>query len=337
MGRRVILMALALVTSLVAGCGSPNGPGPVVVPPAPQITCGGALTVETASPTSAEVTYPAPVVTGGAAPVSVACSPASGGTFPFGMTPVTCNASDTQGRQASCSFTVTVTHKEIAVTRFLAFGDSITLGENGRRQGNLQPFVDAPNAYPTFLQQLFNERIPSQQITVINAGLGGERVSSTDTNERLKGALAKYQPQVVLLLEGINDLNEGIGQNAILNGLRDHIRTAHDRGVPYVVVSTILPPSRDACLDPNQIDPPCRAKSTPAGQPASINQSIRALASPSAGTFVVDPYDEFVANRTTYLEIDGLHLRPAGNVALANAFWNRIVEVIPARQLFGGS
>ena len=56
---------------------------------------------------------------------------------------------------------------------------------------------------------------------------------------------------------------------------------------------------------------------------------------PSAGAFLVDPYDEFVARRAEYIDIDGLHLRPAGNQALATKFWNRIIEVIPARQLFG--
>ena len=310
------------------------GPGPINNAP-PQITCGGPISVDSLITVSQPVSYSAPTVSGGTPPVAVACAPASGSEFQLGTTTVTCNAQDSQSRQATCTFTVTLTHRELAVTKFLAFGDSMTEGENGRPVSSIDSFIDTPNAYPTILQQYFNERIPGQQITVANAGRGGENASDPAANERLKNEIAKNQPQVLLLLEGINDLNGGTGPNTILNALRDHIRTARDRGVQYVFVSTILPTATDVCLDRNQVNPPCRAKSTPAGQPASINQSIRSMV-PSAGAFLVDPFDDFVARRAEYIDIDGLHLRPAGNQALATTFWNRVIEVIPARQLFGG-
>jgi hypothetical protein len=35
----------------------------------------------------------------------------------------------------------------------------------------------------------------------------------------------------------------------------------------------------------------------------------------------------------TSLDVDGLHMRPEGNRAIASLFWDRIVEVIPAAQL----
>ena len=170
---------------------------------------------------------------------------------------------------------------------------------------------------------------------MVNAGRGGEKVSDPATNDRLKTEIAKNQPQVLLLLEGINDLNGGTAENTVLSGLRDHIRTARDRGVQYVFVSTLLPTAPDVCTAPNPPDPRCRAKDTPAGQPAQINQSIRSMIS-ATGAFLVDPFDDFVAHRAAYIDTDGLHLRPAGNQALATAFWNRVIEVIPARQLFGG-
>jgi len=277
------------------------------------------------------VNYPAPTITGGAPPVAVACAPSSGSAFELGTTTVTCNASDAQARQASCSFTVTLLHREIAVTRFLTFGDSMTAGENGLP---LTSFVDTANAYPTILQQMFADRIPTQQTTVVNAGVGGEKVTDPASNERLKDAINRNRPQVLLLLQGINDINEGIGSNGVTNGIRQAIRTARDRDVQYVFVSVLLPVARDVCTYPNPPLPPCRADYAPAGQPAQVNQSIRSMV-PASGAFLVDPFDEFVANRAAYIDTDGLHLRPAGNRALARAFWNRIIEVIPARQLFG--
>ena len=321
---------LLTVLAIVAACGSPTGPGPVPVNP-PQITCGSPISLTGVTGLSQTVTYMPPTVTGGASPVSVSCSPASGSSFPLGATMVTCTATDSQSRSASCSFVVTLTHRQLTVTRFLAFGDSITEGQNGRP---FIAFVDTANAYPTFLQAFFTERIPGQQITVINAGRGGERVTAPETDRRLKDDIARHQPQVLLLLHGINDINNGLSSQAVANALRDHVRTALDRGVEYVFVSTLLPVAPDVCTFPSPGDPRCRALDTPAGQPAEVNERIRAMV-PGTGAHLVDPYDEFVANRAAYFDTDGLHPRPAGNRALATAFWNRIVEVIPAPQLFG--
>ena len=155
MKRRTYLSALALVTTLLSGCGSssPSAPGPPTTTP-PQITCGAPISVDSIVAISQQVSYPAPTVSGGAAPVAVACAPASGSEFQLGTTTVTCNAQDSQARQATCSFTVTLTHRELAVTKFLAFGDSMTEGENGRPLASIDSFVDTPNAYPTILQQV---------------------------------------------------------------------------------------------------------------------------------------------------------------------------------------
>src|SRR5206468_2354743 len=42
-------------------------------------------------------------------PVATTCAPASGATFPFGPTTVTCSATDAHGNHSAASFTVTVT------------------------------------------------------------------------------------------------------------------------------------------------------------------------------------------------------------------------------------
>ena len=330
--RRISSLLIVSALALVAACKGSNGSGYGPGSNPPQITCTGAVTVTDAVGTSQPVNYQAPTVSQGAQPVNASCSPASGSAFPLGDSTVTCTATDSQARTASCSFTVTLKHRELSITKIVAFGDSITEGQNGRP--GLIPFIDVPNAYPTILQQFFVERIPTQQITVVNAGFGGERVTDPGSNQRLKDAIAKHQPQVLLLLEGINDINGGVGTNTVANGIRDHIRTARDRGVQYVIVSTVLPTARDVCTFPSPPDPRCRANDTPTGQPDALNQQIRSLV-PAGGATLVDPYNDFQANRATYIDTDGLHLRPAGNRALATAFWDRIVATVPAKQLFG--
>ena len=257
--------------------------------------------------------------------MNVTCAPASGSMFSIGETIVTCTAVDAIARQATCTFGVTLRHRQLALTNYLAFGDSMTEGENGQRI-NFVPIVDHANSYPTLLQQLFASRIPGQTIVVTNAGRGGERV--TENEDRLKQTLDTVRPQVMLFLEGANDMLASFPAPVIAEGVRESIKRARDRGVQYVFVSTLLPVVPENCPVPDRF--PC--KSVPPGLPAATNQLIRAMV-PANGAYLVDPYDEFVANSRTYISGDGLHLTAEGNRALASAFWNRIVAVIPARQL----
>ena len=232
-------------------------------------------------------------------------------------------------RTASCTFPVTVTHRQIAATNFVAFGDSITEGQNGRPI-NFIPVVDVANAYPTILQQYFTMRIPAQGIVVVNEGRGGESV--TENQARLKQVIATYRPQVLLFLEGANDMLAGTPATVIANAVRDSIRTARERGVQFVFVSTLLPVAPANCQPSSA--PRCRGAEVPPGLPAAVNDLIRPMV-PANGAYLVDPYAEFVANSATYIDLDGLHLRPEGNRALATAFWDRIVVALPARLLTG--
>src|SRR5512144_698587 len=126
MKRRVVLAGAAIAVSLLTGCGdSPMGPTPVPPEP-PQITCGESITIDNVTESSRAVTFQLPVVTGGTQPVTESCTPASGTLFPLGATTVTCTAVDAQSRQSTCSFQVTLHHSKLAVTTFVAFGDSMT-------------------------------------------------------------------------------------------------------------------------------------------------------------------------------------------------------------------
>jgi len=74
----------------------------------PVITCPANLAVGTTGD-SAVVNYPPPTVSdncpGIGAPV---CAPASGSSFPVGVTTVTCTVADAAGNTATCGFTITV-------------------------------------------------------------------------------------------------------------------------------------------------------------------------------------------------------------------------------------
>jgi len=271
------------------------------------------------------------VTSNGTQPVTVTCSPASNTVFQLGETSVTCNAVDAAGRQATCRTTVTLKHRELALKRYVAFGDSMTAGENGR-PFSLTCFQDCANAYPTVLQKLFATRIPAQpDIVVINEGLGGELV--TANSARLKSAIDTQRPQVLLFLEGANDMANGFAAADIAFAIRDSIRIARDRGIAYVFVSTVMPTAPQNCPPPGPQH--CRAD-VPASVPIDVNGRLRTLV-PQEGAYLVDTYTDFAGHLSTYIDLDGLHLTPSGNQALASAFWDRIVAVVPTRQLTGGA
>jgi lysophospholipase L1-like esterase len=322
-------MAIAL-TAAACGGDSP-GPGPLPPPGAPQIACGAAIVIDNVTGASQPVSYPPPQTTAGAPPVTVTCTPSSGAEFALGETPVVCTALDALARQASCSFTVTLRHKPLSVTRIMAYGDSLTQGENGRLFGFL-PIVDLPNSYPTALQQLFLDRIPAQPITVFNEGLGGERV--TENEDRQKDRLAALQPQVMLLLQGMNDVIARVPVEEIATAVDDSIRRARDRGVQYIFVATLPPQARENCTAGG---PPCRADTVSPALLDETNQRIRSAvaAAASLGAHLVELHDQMRPDRLQYIDVDGLHMSPAGNRAIATLFWDRIVEVIPAPQLTG--
>ena len=329
---RLRFAAVAIALAAAASCGGDNGPGPLPPPPFPQITCSSAVTIDNVNGESQAVSFPAPTTSGGSPPVFTTCNPASGSTFPLGETPVACTAIDALGRQAACGFTVTLRHQLLTLNRFMAYGDSFTEGENGLAFGAV-PFVDTQNAYPTVLRRFFVERIPSQTFTVINAGKGGERI--TENEDRLKERLDADRPQVLLLLQGINDMIGRVPARDVGLAVSDSIRRARERGVQYVFVGTLTPQARENCLPPP--GPRCRADDVPQALLMETNQVIRSTVAANAanGAHLVEVYDQLVANRTAYAGVDGLHFRPEGYRALADVFWNRIVQVIPAPQLAG--
>src|SRR3954471_12062543 len=92
---RQLLVVVGVLLS--ASCGGSKGPnGPTDVPPPVQsisLTCPSDITQTDLMVTTQTITYNAPTVTGGARPVTVTCTPASGSAFPLGTTTVTCEAS----------------------------------------------------------------------------------------------------------------------------------------------------------------------------------------------------------------------------------------------------
>lgn len=331
---RTCLGVLALVAAGACGAKPPNGPDPPPTSTAPQITCPADVTTKGITGSSQVTTFSPPTVTGGASPVSTTCTPASGASFPLGTTSVTCAATDALARLATCSFKVTLSGFAIPVTKFETVGDSLTEGENALP---LPTFVDTPNAYPTKLQALFDRYYPGQGVSVVNRGVGGQRIEKT--LELLPGHLNADRPQAVLLLGGYNNLTAPceVGRagapdcraaiDFVAFGVRDCIREVKESplGIKYIFVSTLTPPG--------SVDPTSKDRRIDGNAIMEVNRRIRLLITAEAAT-LVDTYPVFVGHEAEYVSIDGLHLRPAGYQAIADTFFAAIKAKIPQTPLF---
>ena len=306
---------------------------------APTIACPANVTVRGVPGGTQPVTYPAPVVTGGAAPVKVTCTPSSGAPFSVGTTVVGCTAVDASSRQAQCSFSVTLTPLLLSVMKFLAFGDSFTEGEDGRtaRLGFGFAFIDPTGTYPVLLQTLLNNEYPGQSIVVLNRGRSGEFVD--EGRQRLPNVLAADRPGALLLLEGYNDLLGSCRPQdaasvqcadtttAVVAGMRKMIQTAKTPayGISYVFVSTLTPSGPYISGTDRRL----------AG--SAIIQTNTKLASMvrAEGAILVDPYPVFIGHEPEYVADDGLHLRRAGYQALADTFFAAIKNTVTSTPGFG--
>jgi hypothetical protein len=78
-----------------------------------------AITKTATGTTGAVVTYTAPTAAdtfSGVSPAGVGCAPASGATFPVGLTTVNCSVNDNAGNSSNVSFIVTVANQNLPVT-----------------------------------------------------------------------------------------------------------------------------------------------------------------------------------------------------------------------------
>lgn len=317
---------IAAAALLAAACGGNNGPTPIANPP--QISCPASVTVTGVSAPSQPVSFDPPATSGGTAPVDVTCTRPSGATFPLGTTPVNCTARDAAGRQSACTFDVVLKGMSLGAMKFETVGDSLTEGENGLPTA----VVDAANSYPTKLLARLESQFPGQGMTVVNRGVGGERIETTVAN--LPRHLSTDRPEVVLILGAYNNLTMPCATgraatpacadatDAAALGVRDCIREAKESpvGVKFIFASTLTPPgpAGDKRIDREAI--------------LETNRKIRQFVAQEGAT-LVDTYPRFVGHEAEYVSIDGLHLQPAGYQAIADAFFEAITARIPQTPL----
>jgi lysophospholipase L1-like esterase len=287
---------------LTAACG--DG---VVTPStlAPIIVCPMPVTAQSVGGSAVAVTYEPPQVVAGETPLRIRCSPESGTLFQVGTTTVTCTVTDAVGRSNLCTFAVTVAlAPRLSMTKFLAFGNSITEGKNAYS-------VVLTNNYPAVLGTMLRQRYTTQtDIDVVNRGKGGE--TAVDGSDRIEVELDALRPEVLLLEEGVNDLLGGdpLKVDVVIDALRDSVRKAKARGV-RVLLATLVPGR------------PGQSRSGAVTLISPTNQRIRQLAL-SEGVTLVDLYAGFGGSPDPYIDVDGLHPNELGYQKMAEIFFGVI-------------
>ena len=324
-------MAPVASVLLLASCndGNPVQPPPVIPSP-PKITCPTSVTVTSNGP-QPSVVYGAATASFGSAPVSIVCSPPSGSVFQIGSTTVTCTATDQLQRSDTCSFTVTVTvTPQISLTKFVAYGDSMTAGEvisegfASVRLG-LRPFrVDSTLAYPTDLLAELSALYTAQTINVTNLGQSG--FTTTQLLNAMPSLIPTGAYQVFLLMAGANDLPaaEGGDTTAIptaVENMRQMIVQARNKGLRVFV----------ATIPPEVPDETCFGEEN-GGAYAYVNPYNSALKSMIAfqNAVLVDVNQAFGTQASTLIDCDGLHPTSAGYRVIADTFFAAIKQTLQA-------
>jgi len=262
--------------------------------------------------------------------------------FPVGSTSVVCTATDSRQRTDSCTFSVVVQQQpRISLTRFEAFGDSITWGEDGRNSGcgvtsleirrfGLRPQCQFPTSqtYPGALAQKLKDRYPTQLTLVANAGCPGEAVgaghdpcylTNTVAVDRFRTSIDTRVFEAVLLMEGTNDIFYGDAAqiDPAVASLRTMVQYAKSRSVrPYLAtVPPIIagaPRGFGAALVP------------------ALNAQIRTLALAENIT-LVDVWAAFGADFQQYLGFDGLHPNEAGYAKIADTYFSALTTTLEVK------
>ncbi len=175
-------------------------------------------------------------------------------------------------------------------TAVVCFGDSITQGyQNNTR-----------TAYPTYLPKMLDPTA----FTIINAGKGGEATYSGVS--RIADVLAKHTPKYVVIMEGANDVIQGISPSTTSFNLEKMAQQAKAAGATPIM-STITP------------------NSEPSHAPENYNPLIKTAAT-NGGHILVDIYSLLITDWKN-LTSDGLHPTAAGAQKIAAAFAEQLKSI----------
>ena len=167
--------------------------------------------------------------------------------------------------------------------------------------------------YAARVEELLVARYTAQTFTVNNRGVNGE--TTAEGERRLPSELATYRPEVLMLMEGTNDVTGATPLSATLDSLEDMIDIARAGGVSAVFLATIPPIAPGG---PNNSSIP---------EVAPLNAGIRDLAA-RKGAYLVDVYAALIVDLARYYSGNDLHPNQEGLRLIGDTFYAAIVAAL---------
>jgi lysophospholipase L1-like esterase len=199
----------------------------------------------------------------------------------------------------------------LRISRILAFGDSLTAGTVQPPFGLLSIDAGRSESYPFKMQTLMAARYSGQTVSVFNAGFAGK--NAWEDRSRLASSIADTSPELVILMEGANDLNSinppstNAQIDSTVGHMEDMVRDTIARGIPIILAT--LPPQREGGA---------RAHGVP--YLAKYNSDLKTMAS-KKGASLVDVNAQFPL---ALIGQDGLHPTEPGYQTLADIMFDAI-------------
>ena len=210
-------------------------------------------------------------------------------------------------------------NQALGATRFVAFGDSITYGTLSSFDGVF--LSNVPGSYPSVLASWLIQAHAPQSFVVLNEGSPGE--TARNGIDRLPGVLSTHRPQVLLLLEGINDMNVNDATPAqVASNVQYMVQIA--RLYNCTVLVATMPQTYPSTYPDGSERTQSAAKIVP------FNNEVRRLLAGAQNVHIVDVYTAFGSNRSL-MGNDGLHPTAAGYQRMAQEFLQVIRQVFPVR------
>lgn len=220
----------------------------------------------------------------------------------------------------------------VGATHFVAFGDSITSGVTSSFDGSFLFDPGPTNSYPYQLAGLLEANFTAQNFDIDNYGQAGEWAAQALSSNRFVQMLAAQRPPGLLLLEGINDLNNDRPVSEVVGSLQQMVELAR-----LYNATVLLGNMFQTCRSVNPVTGQVRPNS--ADKIAAFNNALAAMAAGRQNVYVVDVYGAFGNNCGTnggvnLLGADGLHPTASGYVVMATTFGLAIRDRFPVRGSF---
>jgi lysophospholipase L1-like esterase len=220
----------------------------------------------------------------------------------------------------------------VGATHFVAFGDSITAGVMSSFDGGFLFDPGPTTSYPHQLAGLLEANFTAQNFDVDNYGQGGEWAAQALSSGRFVQMLAAERPQGVLLLEGINDLNNDRSIGEVVGSLQQMVELARLYNAT-VLLGTMFQTCQSTQPGTGQVRP------NSADKIVAFNNAIKSMAAGRQNVYIADVFAAFGNNcgpdgGVNLLGADGLHPTPNGYAVMGTTFGLAIRDRFPVRGSF---